>query len=111
MLWLGQGLQRKPRGGNLFRAAYCSAGRHRQFGKPGAGFFYLNGRRRGKGVDCAIPMAPELRRAPGATSAISTCRKAGKRPQRERAPSFTWNINILAFNPDQARLRCALPVE
>ena len=43
LLWLGQGLQRQPRGGNVFRAVAALPAVTGNLGKPGAGFLYLNG--------------------------------------------------------------------
>ena len=42
LLWLGQGLQRQPQGGNIFRACAMLPAITGNIGKPGAGFYYLN---------------------------------------------------------------------
>ena len=42
LLWLGQGLQRQPQGGNVFRACAMLPALTGNIGKPGAGFYYLN---------------------------------------------------------------------
>src|SRR5204862_4485361 len=62
LLWLGQGLQRQPMGGNVFRACALLPAATGNLGKPGAGFYYLNGGRRGIRSDYLA--APQLRRAP-----------------------------------------------
>ena len=43
LLWLGQGVQRQPRGGNVFRALSLLPIAAGHIGKPGAGFCYMNG--------------------------------------------------------------------
>src|SRR4030095_11795452 len=43
LLWLGQSLQRQPRGGNVMRACGLLPAVTGNLGKPGAGFLYLNG--------------------------------------------------------------------
>ena len=47
LLWMGQGLQRQPKGGNVFRAVALLSASKGDFAKPGAGFCYLNGGGRG----------------------------------------------------------------
>ena len=42
LLWLGQGLQRQPTGGNVMRACALLPAATGNLGKPGAGFLYLN---------------------------------------------------------------------
>ena len=114
LLWLGQGLQRQPRGGNVFRACAMLPALTGNIGKPGAGFYYLNdsaaiARRRGA--------APEYRQAePGPASdrmpAISQMDVPAALNDPERFRAYTvWNCNPLASNPDQARMRSALERE
>ena len=43
LLWIGQGFQRQPRGGNAVRAVAQLAALSGNVGKPGTGFLYLNG--------------------------------------------------------------------
>ena len=43
LLWLGQGLQRQPRGGNVMRACAMLPTITGNIGKAGAGIYYLNG--------------------------------------------------------------------
>jgi anaerobic selenocysteine-containing dehydrogenase len=107
MMWLGQGLQRQTRGGNIFRAALTLAAVTGNFGKPGAGIYYLNGAHT-KGVDLGPVLAPELC-GPYHPDPISHSDMAEylEDPARSRA-LMTWNNNILASSPSQARLRAAL---
>ena len=42
LLWIGQGLQRQPTGGNVVRACALLPAVTGNVGKPGAGFLYLN---------------------------------------------------------------------
>ncbi len=109
LLWLGQGLQRQPLGGNIFRAVSLLSAASGNIGKPGAGFYYLNGSGR-KGIDGEYVDGASLRRAPGnSVSHMDLCAKL-EDSESSRA-LFCWNINIAASNPDQARLRRALARE
>lgn len=106
LIWLGQGMQRQPMGGNAFRsvAALCAATGN--IGKPGAGFLYMNGPET-RGVDLSMMAAPELARdGPRSVSHMDLAAILAD-PARSRA-LFTWNNNILASSPQQSRLRAAL---
>jgi anaerobic selenocysteine-containing dehydrogenase len=106
LLWLGQGLQRQPTGGNVFRAVGLLPAATGNLGKPGAGFLYLNGGGR-RGIDGDYIEAPRLRQ--GARRKISHMDLVATLgdPSKARA-LITWNINIAASNPDQARLHQTL---
>ena len=109
LLWLGQGLQRQPLGGNIFRAVSLLSAASGNIGKPGSGFYYLNGSGR-KGIDGAYVDGASLRRAPD--NSVSHMDLCAKLEDSEAARAlFCWNINIAASNPDQARLRRALARE
>jgi anaerobic selenocysteine-containing dehydrogenase len=106
LLWLGQGLQRQPQGGNVMRACAMLPAASGNLGKPGTGFLYLNGSGR-KGIDGDYIDAPHLRRAPHRT--ISQMDLVTTLNDRQAAQALIcWNINIAASNPDQARLHRAL---
>ncbi len=106
LLWLGQGLQRQPQGGNLMRACALLPAATGNIGKAGAGFLYLNGSGR-KGIDGDYVTAPQLRRAPPRSASHMDLAAILANPAAARA-LFCWNINIAASNPDQARLHAAL---
>lgn len=109
LLWLGQGMQRQPRGGNAFRAAALVSIATGYLGKPGAGFCYMNGPET-RGVDYSFLLAPELRTDGGAS--ISHIDLAAHLESAEKSRAlFTWNNNILASSPAQSRLRKALERE
>ncbi len=109
LLWLGQGMQRQPRGGNAFRAAVLLSVATGSLGKPGAGFCYMNGPET-RGVDFSFLMSPELRKDGGAS--ISHIDLADHLESAEKSRAlFTWNNNILASSPAQSRLRKALARE
>ena len=103
LLWLGQGLQRQPTGGNVMRAAALLPAVTANLGRSGAGFLYLNDQ---AGIDTAWLPPP----APGeAPPPVSHMDLAARLEDAERSRALVcWNINIAASNPDQARLRRAL---
>lgn len=106
LLWLGQGLQRQPTGGNVFRAVGLLPAATGNLGKPGAGFLYLNGGGR-RGLDGDYIEAPHLRR--GEKRKVSHMDLVATLSDAAKAQALiTWNINIAASNPDQRRLHAAL---
>jgi len=106
LLWLGQGLQRQPMGGNVFRAVGLLPAATGNFAKRGAGLLYLNGGAR-RGIDGDYLEAPHLRRNERQT--VSHMDLVDLLRDRKRARALiTWNINIAASNPRQAELRDAL---
>jgi anaerobic selenocysteine-containing dehydrogenase len=109
LLWLGQGLQRQPTGGNVFRACSLLPIATGNIGRMGGGFLYMNGYG-GRGIDIAEVTKPQLNTA--GTSAVSHMDLTAilEDPNRSRA-LFTWNNNIAASSPQQARLRAALKRE
>lgn len=106
LLWLGQGLQRQPLGGNVFRAVGLLPAATGNFVKPGAGFLYLNGGGR-RGLDGDYIEAPHLRKAEKRKVSHMDLVATLTDPARAQA-LITWNINIAASNPDQKRLHAAL---
>lgn len=109
LLWLGQGMQRQPRGGNAFRAAVLLSIATGYLGSPGHGFCYMNGPET-RGVDITFLMAFELRRDGGSSISHIDLADALGDPERSTA-LFTWNNNILASSPSQSKLRAALARE
>jgi len=106
LLWIGQGFQRQPRGGNAVRAVALLPVLSGNLGKPGAGFLYLNGSA-SRGVDGDYLTGAELARE--MPQPVSHMALAARLEDRERSRAlFCWNINIAASNPEQQRLRRAL---
>ena len=106
LLWLGQGLQRQPMGGNIFRAIGLLPAATGNFAKPGAGLLYLNGGAR-RGIDGDYLEAPHLRS--NDRQVVSHMDLVDLlRDQRRARALITWNINIAASNPRQADLRAVL---
>lgn len=106
LLWLGQGLQRQPMGGNIFRAIGLLPAATGNFAKPGAGLLYLNGGAR-RGINGDYLEAPHLRT--NERQVVSHMDLVDLLRDRKRARALvTWNINIAASNPRQADLRAAL---
>ncbi len=109
LLWLGQGMQRQPHGGNAFRAAVLLSIATGYLGQKGAGFYYMNGPET-RGVSSEFLTSPELRSDGGST--ISHVDLADCLAAEDRSSAlFTWNNNILASSPNQAKLRRALARE
>ncbi len=109
LLWLGQGVQRQPKGGNVFRALAALVAFSGNVGKPGAGFIYMNGTG-GRGIDMATVTMPELAR--DGPSSISHMDLAATLEDPRRAKALVnWNNNPAASSPEQGRLRRALQRE
>ena len=109
LLWMGQGFQRQPRGGNAIRAVAQLAAISGNLGRPGTGVLYLNGSG-SRGIDSDYVTEAGLpNRSPEAISHMDLVDWL-EDPARTRA-LITWNINIAASNPQQARLRRALARE
>jgi anaerobic selenocysteine-containing dehydrogenase len=109
LLWLGQGLQRQPKGGNVFRACSLLAIATGNFGKPGAGLLYLNGSAN-RGIDGDYLTSRHLN--PGESHSISHMDLAEHLRDSEKSRAlFCWNNNIVASSPQQKQLRQALERE
>jgi anaerobic selenocysteine-containing dehydrogenase len=109
LLWLGQGVQRQPQGGNLFRALSALVAFSGNLGKAGAGFLYMNGPAH-RGIDMTALMVPSL--AHSGTGSISHMDLAATIEDPSKAQAFVnWNNNPAASSPNQARLRRALARE
>jgi anaerobic selenocysteine-containing dehydrogenase len=109
LLWLGQGFQRQPRGGNAIRAVAQLAAISGNLGRAGAGVLYLNGSD-SRGIDAGYVSDAGL---PGhSPEPIGHMELAHwlADPARTRA-LLAWNINIAASNPRQSELRRALARE
>ena len=108
LLWLGQGLQRQPQGGNVFRACIMLPALTGNIGKPGAGFYYLNdtigiGGRRG------LPPEPQGQGTNDDSLSVSQM----DIPLLLQDPTIirsyvVWNCNPLASNPNQALMQQGL---
>ena len=106
LLWLGQGLQRQHGGGNIFRACAMLPAVTGNFAKPGAGLYYLNGGAM-RGIDGDYLSAPRLRE--GEAHSISHMDLAARLEDREKSRALlSWNMNVAASGPQQARLHRAL---
>lgn len=109
LLWLGQGLQRQPKGGNVFRACSLLAIATGNFGKPGSGLLYLNGSAN-RGINGDYLASFHLHR--GEPHSISHMDLAEYLADRDRSRAlFCWNNNIVASSPQQKQLRQALERE
>jgi anaerobic selenocysteine-containing dehydrogenase len=105
LLWIGQGLQRQPLGGNIVRAVATLPAVTGNLGRPGSGFLYLNGRP-SRCIDSDYLAATELADDPPTISHMDLASHL-ERPEQAGA-MLCWNMNPAASNPEQARLRQAL---
>lgn len=112
LLWIGQGVQRQPLGGNIVRAVATLPAATGNLLRPGTGFLYLNGfgNRRldedwvaGGDGDLAPGPAPE---AVSHMDLVATLEEPGR-----AGALCCWNINIAQSNPQQAALRAAMARE
>jgi anaerobic selenocysteine-containing dehydrogenase len=107
LLWIGQGLQRQPGGGNVVRAVALLPAVTGAIGRPGGGFLYLNGLET-RGLNADYLTATHLA-GPSPPPSVSHLDLAATLEDAEKARVlFCWNINIAASNPEQRRLRQAL---
>ncbi|MGD9536767.1 MAG: molybdopterin-dependent oxidoreductase [Alphaproteobacteria bacterium] len=106
LMWLGQGMQRQPMGGNAFRAAATLCAATGNICKPGAGILYMNGPRT-RGIDFDRVGGAWLAKPEAGTVSHMDLATILADPARSRA-LFCWNNNIVASNPAQRRLREAL---
>jgi len=109
LLWIGQGLQRQPTGGNVVRSVAALPALTGNLGRAGSGFLYLNGAGN-RGIDedylsgaDAVPDVPEP---------LSHMDLAAHLEDPLRSRAFVcWNTNPVASCPEQGRLRRALERE
>ncbi|MDZ4872252.1 MAG: putative dimethyl sulfoxide reductase chain YnfF [Chroococcidiopsis cubana SAG 39.79] len=109
LLWLGQGLQRQPTGGNVFRACSLLAIATGNFGKPGTGLLYMNGFAN-RGIDADYLSAPHLNSGDFHSISHMDLTARLEDPANSRA-LFCWNNNIVASSPQQRQLRQVLSRE
>lgn len=105
LLWLGQGMQRQPNGGNVMRACALLPAVTGNLGKPGAGITYLNGYSP-PDLDETYVTASHLGPDVPAISHMDLVESLDD-PARSQA-IFCWNINIAASAPRQRQLRQAM---
>lgn len=105
LLWIGQGLQRQPLGGNVVRAVAALPAATGNLARPGAGFLYLNGhgsRRLDDDYVAATHLGPD-------NPVIGHMDLAGHLADPDRSQALLcWNMNPAASNPEQGALREAL---
>lgn len=109
LLWIGQGLQRQPTGGNVVRSVAMLPAVTGSLGRPGGGFLYLNGIET-RSLDSDYLLGSTLAAAPPAPISQMDLASALEEADRFRA-LFCWNINIAASNPEQRRLKAAMQRE
>jgi anaerobic selenocysteine-containing dehydrogenase len=109
LLWLGQGLQRQPYGGNAMRACALLPAVTGNIGKPGAGLCYVNGDGP-RNIDSDYVSASHLRSGPEHSVGHMDLADVLADPARARA-FFCWNMNVAASAPRQRALCRALARE
>ncbi|MDA1074806.1 MAG: molybdopterin-dependent oxidoreductase [Proteobacteria bacterium] len=104
MLWVGQGLQRQPGGGNVMRAAGLLPALTGNVGKPGSGFCYLNATAMLAGADMAYLTGSGL--ASTQREKVGALDLADRLWNPDEFKAFiVWNTNPLASCSNQQRLR------
>jgi anaerobic selenocysteine-containing dehydrogenase len=102
LLWMGQGLQRQPGGGNIFRACAMLPAFTGNIGKPGAGAYYLNDT---FAISARQGASPRHDASGGADDARAVSQMDVpallQDPEAIRA-YVVWNCNPVASNPAQA---------
>tara|TARA_R110001606_G_scaffold361754_6_gene515073 strand:+ start:417 stop:2438 length:2022 start_codon:yes stop_codon:yes gene_type:complete len=106
LLWLGQGFQRQLRGGNALRACSLLPALTGNIGKPGTGFLYLNGLGN-RNVDDSYLLGNDLAKEESKSISHMDLTEYLEDANKSQA-LFCWNINNVASNPDQTRLKKAL---
>ncbi len=109
LLWIGQGLQRQPRGGNIVRSVAALPALTGNLGRPGSGFLYLNGFGN-RGIDEDYLAGADV--YPQVPDPISHMDLTATLESPERAGAFLcWNVNPVGSCPEQGRMRRALERE
>ncbi len=112
VLWMGQGVQRQPTGGNIARALAMLPAFTGNIGKAGTGAYYLNrtvamGGRRGT----SPAYEPEDGHSDGPPS-VSQMDIPDLLQDSDRVRAYmSWNCNPVASNPNQALMRKGLERE
>ena len=109
LLWLGQGFQRQPRGGNALRAVAMLPAMTGNLGRPGSGWAYVTGSD-SRRIDDEYLVAGHLLADPPPPLSQMDLADVLADPTRAQA-LFCWNINIAASNPRLGDLRRALERE
>ena len=104
IMWLGQGLQRQPRGGNIFRACAMLPAFTGNIGKAGTGVYYLNDTfaiTKNKGLSDSYPEDD----AGDSGNTISQMDLPDAINDHEQIKAFmVWNSNPAASNPAQEKI-------
>ena len=111
VLWLGQGLQRQPSGGNIFRACAMLPALTGNIGKPGTGAYFLNGT---FGIAIRRGASPKFKASGESEGPVSVSQMdvPDMLQDGEAARAyFVWNCNPVASNPAQAKMRQGLARE
>jgi anaerobic selenocysteine-containing dehydrogenase len=109
LLWIGQGLQRQPTGGNVVRSVATLPAVSGNLGRSGGGFLYLNGFA-SRGVD--EDYLSGAQDYPDAPTPVSHMELPAHLEDPGRTRAFVcWNVNPAASCPEQGRLRRALERE
>ncbi|MBT3557807.1 MAG: molybdopterin-dependent oxidoreductase, partial [Rhodospirillales bacterium] len=106
ILWMGQGVQRQPSGGNIARALAMLPAFTGNIGKPGTGAYYLN---RTVAMGGAGGASPAYKPSAEDASSVSQMDIPVMLQNNDRIQAYmVWNCNPVASNPDQALMRSGL---
>ncbi|HWF56466.1 MAG TPA: molybdopterin-dependent oxidoreductase [Solirubrobacteraceae bacterium] len=109
LLWIGQGLQRQPAGGNVVRSVATLPAVTGNLGRPGSGFLYLNGFGN-RGVDEDYLSGADTYSDVPEAIPHSTFAATLENPASSGA-LVCWNVNPASSCAEQRRVRRALERE
>lgn len=108
LIWLGQGVQRQTKGGNIVRSVGLLPTGTGNLGRLGTGILYMNAPP-ARGVNMDWLNAGHLRPASPHPATVSHMQLAEVLENEKQSQAlFTWNNNIAASSPEQRRLKQAL---
>lgn len=112
ILWMGQGLQRQPTGGNIARALTMLPAFTGNIGKPGTGAYYLNDAITMGGAQGTSPTHEPDGQDNDAPPTVSQMDIPDLLQDSNRVKAYmSWNCNPVASNPNQTLMRQGLARE
>jgi anaerobic selenocysteine-containing dehydrogenase len=109
VLWMGQGVQRQPTGGNVARSLAMLPAFTGNIGRPGTGAYYLNRTTAMGGRKGASPAHDSNDADNDTPPSVSQMDIPDVLQDSDQVRAYmVWNCNPVASNPDQAKMRKGL---